>query len=69
MTTPMPPTFPLPFLPSRDAVFAADPRRLFPAISLRVRASLTRRRLALKNSLTRTAGASRSFNHDVRPAA
>jgi hypothetical protein len=41
--------------------------RHFPAVSLRVRASLTRRRLAVENA--QAAGANRRITDDVRDAA
>ena len=60
----------LPYFPSPSAALPADGRRLFPAISLRVRASLTLRRLALGAAITAApTGGNRRPSDDVRHAA
>jgi hypothetical protein len=50
-------------------VLPADTSRHYPAISLRVRANLTLRRLAVENARARAGGANRRANDDVRHAA
>ncbi len=57
------------FFHPTSAAPAADAPRLFPAISLRVRASLALRRLAVENSHARPAGDNRRNPDDVRHAA
>ncbi len=59
----------LPIFSWPAAVLPSDTSRHYPAISLRVRANLTLRRLAVENARARAGGANRRANDDVRHAA